>query len=331
MTRALITGITGQDGSYLAEQLLGEGAEVWGLVRRTSHADAVPPRLASVLAQPDLAARLHLVDGDLLDLPSLLRAVREARPDEVYNLAAQSFVGRSWREPEHTAEVSGLGALRVFEAVRLERPEARVYQASTSEMYGELSGRHATAQGPFQPRSPYGTAKLFAHTTAAAWRASYGMFVCSGILFNHESPRRGLEFVTRKVCRGAARAAAGDREPLRLGNLHARRDWGWAPDYVDAMVRMVRHPRPLELVVATGVSHSVADLCAAAYAAVGLDWRDHVRSDVALERPADIEDLRGDPAGAEAAIGWRPTVSFEELVQRMVRAEVDELGASGSR
>ncbi|HMV70325.1 MAG TPA: GDP-mannose 4,6-dehydratase, partial [Myxococcota bacterium] len=296
MTSALITGVTGQDGSYLAELLLARGYSVYGLVRRSSSADAW--RIAGI------RDRLTLLDGDLLDQGSLLRAIEESAPDEVYNLGAQSFVGRSWREPVHTAEVTGLGALRVLEAVRALRPQARVYQASTSEMYGDLGDRPATADGPFAPRSPYGTAKLFAHTTAIAYRASYGMFVATGILFNHESPRRGVEFVTRKVCRAAARAAAGDPEPLRLGNLDARRDWGWAPDYVEAMWRMLQHERPLDLVVATGETRSVRDLCAAAYGCVGLDWRDHVRADASLLRPADIGALRGDPGPAREAIGW---------------------------
>ena len=313
MRRALITGVTGQDGSYLAELLVEKGYEVFGLVRRSSS-----PELWRLDAVRD---QLKLLDGDLLDQGSLLRAVEESAPDEVYNLAAQSFVGRSWREPVHTAEVTGLGALRVLEAVRALRPEARVYQASTSEMYGELGDQPATASGPFAPRSPYGTAKLFAHTTAIAYRASYGMFVSTGILFNHESPRRGVEFVTRKVCRAAARAAAGERAPLTLGNLDARRDWGWAPDYVEAMWRMLQHEAPLDLVVATGVTRSVRDLCEVAYGAVGLDWREHVQTDAGLLRPADIGALRGDPAPAERTIGWRPTVGFEELVRRMVAAE----------
>jgi GDPmannose 4,6-dehydratase len=317
MPSAFITGVTGQDGSYLAEQLLAEGYEVTGLVRRSSSAH--PWRIQHL-------TDLKLVDGDMLDQGSLLRAIEESKPDEVYNLAAQSFVGRSWREPVHTAEVTGIGALRVFEAVRLLRPQARIYQASTSEMYGGVGTGEATAQGPFAPRSPYGSAKLFAHTTAINLRESYGMFIATGILFNHESPRRGLEFVTRKICAAAARHAAGDERPLELGNLDARRDWGWAPDYVDAMVRMLRADEPLDLVVGTGRSHSVADLCAAAYASVGLDWKDHTVVNPAFVRPADIEELVGDYSEAEAAIGWRPSVSFEEMVRRMVEAEVARLG-----
>jgi GDPmannose 4,6-dehydratase len=318
--RALITGITGQDGSYLAELLLARGYEVWGLVRRTSTDGSW--RIAHLAGEP----RLHLVAGDLLDGGSLLRAVEEARPDEVYHLAAQSFVGRSWREPEATAEVTGLGALRLLEAVRVCAPGARVYQASTSEMYGELRGVAAGPEGPFRPRSPYGVAKLFAHHTAINYRESYGMFVATGVLFNHESPRRGPEFVTSKVCRAAALAAGDRSHRVRLGNLDARRDWGWAPDYVDAMWRMLQTDRPLDLVVATGTSRSVRDLCEAAFGAVGLDWRDHVEVDEALLRPADIEALIGDPSGAKAAIGWVPTVDFGELVRRMVAAEGAAVG-----
>jgi GDPmannose 4,6-dehydratase len=324
MPSALITGITGQDGSYLAEILLDRGYRVTGLVRRTSSFD--PWRIAHLLD------RVRLVDGDLLDHGSLLRAVEAAEPDHVSNLAAQSFVGRSWNEPVLTAEVTGLGALRLFEAVRSAAPAARVYQASTSEMYGDLGGALATARGPFAPRSPYGTAKLFAHTTGICWRESFGMFVANGILFNHESPRRGVEFVTRKVCRAAARAALGDRAKLRLGNLAARRDWGWAPDYAEAMVRMLEHDAPLDLVVATGESRSVEDLCAAAFAVVGLDWRAWVEVDPSLLRPNDIGALCGDPAPAAEAIGWRPTVGFQEMVKRMVEAELHHApGAPAAR
>lgn len=311
--RALITGITGQDGSYLAEALLARGIEVHGLVRRHSTSGGME-RIAH------LGASLTLHEGDLLDSGSLYRAVERAAPDWVFHLAAQSFVGRSWDEPEHTAAVTGVGALRLFEAVRAVAPRAKTYHASTSEMYGDQVGR-ASVTGPFAPRSPYGTAKLYAHATVGMLRASYGQFVVAGILFNHESPRRGPEFVTRKVAIGAARAAAGDLTPLRLGNLHARRDWGWAPDYVEAMVRMLEQEEPRDLVVGTGVSHSVADLCALAYAHVGLDWRDHVVEDAAFVRPADIGVLTGDPEPAWAHLGWRPSVSFAEIVARMVDAE----------
>lgn len=324
--RALITGVTGQDGSYLAELLLERGWEVYGLVRRTSTFQ--PWRIQGLLDPRPAGRRLVLLDGDLLDQGSLIRAMEVSRPDHIYHLAAQSFVGRSWSEPLHTAEVTGLGALRVFEAARTVCPQARIYQASTSEMYGDQCGRPATADGPFRPRSPYGTAKLFAHTTAIAWRESFGMFISTGILFNHESPRRGLEFVTAKVARAAALAREGSREKLRLGNLAARRDWGWAPDYVEAMHRMLNHDAPLDLVVATGQSHSVEDLCAAAYGSVGLDWRDYVEADASLLRPNDIGALIGDPQPAADAIGWTATVGFAELVGRMVAANLALSSAS---
>jgi GDPmannose 4,6-dehydratase len=311
--RALITGITGQDGSYLAEALLARGVEVHGLVRRHSTSGGLE-RLSGILP----ALTLH--EGDLLDSGSLYRAVERAAPTWVFHLAAQSFVGRSWDEPEHTAAVTGVGALRLFEAVRAVAPNARTYHASTSEMYGNQVGR-ASVEGPFAPRSPYGTAKLFAHATVGMLRASFRQHLVAGILFNHESPRRGPEFVTRKVAMAVARAAAGDRTPLRLGNLAARRDWGWAPDYVEAMIRMLEADQPRDMVLGTGVSHSVEDLCQIAYAHVGLDWRDHVVVDPALVRPADIGALTGDPEPAWEHLGWRPTVTFPELVARMVDAE----------
>lgn len=316
--RALITGVTGQDGSYLAERLLERGDRVWGMVRRTSEVD--PWRIRH------LTPKLNLVDGDVTDTLSLLTAIEEAKPDVVYHLAAQSDVGRSWREPLHTAEVTGLGAVRLFEAVRRAAPKARVYHASTSELFGDaiqLLGGPATSSGPFLPRSPYGTAKLLAHSTAGWMRDAYGLFICTGILFNHESPRRGPNFVTRKVAMGAARIAAGLQSELRLGNLGARRDWGWAPEYVEAMIKLVEAPRPMDVVVATGQDHSVEDLCREAFARVGLDWRDHVRTDAALARPSDIERLVGDPTEALDAIGWRAEVSFSEMVHRMVAAEVE--------
>lgn len=312
MTVALITGITGQDGSYLAEHLLDQGVEVVGLVRRRSD--------AGLGWAAHLALRVTLIEGDLLDQGSLVRAMQEHRPDWVFNLAAQSFVGRSWREPVHTADVTGLGAVRVLEAARLICPDARVYQASSSEMYGAATGA-VTVNGPFHPRSPYGAAKLFAHSMAVNYRESYGMFVSCGVLFNHESPRRGPEFVTRKVAAGAARAAAGDTTPLALGDLDARRDWGWAPDYVVAMQQMLAGDAPVDVLIGTGESHSVRELCEHAYRAVGLDWRAHVRVDSKLMRPAEVPALCADPRDALQKLGWRPTVSFGELVARMVRAE----------
>ena len=317
MTSALITGITGQDGSYLADHLLALGYEVHGVVRRSSTPGY--GRIAHILD------RITLHDGDLLDQGSLVRAVAAAGPHEVYNLGAQSFVGRSWTEPVHTAEVTGLGAVRLLEAVSIAAPDARVYQASTSEMFGNAPSDRIGPDGPFHPRSPYGTAKLFAHTSAVNHRESYGRFVACGILFNHESPRRGAEFVTRKICAGAARARGGDRTPLMLGNLSARRDWGWAPDYVDAMHRMLQVSEPTDLIVATGVSHSVRDLCRVAFGAVGLEWEAHVQVDPALVRPAEVDTLVGDPSRAESLLGWRRTVDFEEMIRRMVAAECDAL------
>lgn len=321
MPTALITGITGQDGSYLADLLLSKGWEVAGLVRRTS-AD-------NRWRVDHLRDRVQWLEGDLLDQGSLIRAVQECAPDHVYNLAAQSFVGVSWREPTHTAEVTGLGALRMLEAVRLVRPEARVYQASSSELFGNCPGPHS-ADGPFRPRSPYGSAKLFAHATAINYRESYDMFVSCGVLFNHESPRRGREFVTRKVCIAAARAALGDRSPLHLGNLEARRDWGWAPDFVDAMHRMLDADAPSDHVVATGVSHSVRDLASRAYATVGLNYEDFVVVDPKFLRPADVHVLIGDPEPARQALGWSPTVDFDEMVRRMVEAEMHRLSVEPS-
>ncbi len=314
MPRALITGITGQDGSYLAEHLLALGYEVFGVVRQVSGDNT--QRIQHLID------RLTLLQGDLLDQGSLVRAVQQARPDEVYNLAAQSFVGRSWKEPVHTAEVTGMGALRVFEAVRLVHRTARVYQASSSEMYGYAADATPSARGPFEPHSPYGTAKLFAHHSALTYRQSFGLHMSTGILFNHESPRRGAHFVTRKITRGAARIHLGSAEPLLLGNLQARRDWGWAPDYVRAMHAMLQLDEPVDLVLGTGRSHSVADLAAAAFDRVGLDWREHVEVDPALVRPAEIEVLTGDPSPARELIGWEPSLSFEEMVGLMVDAEL---------
>jgi len=313
--RALITGITGQDGSYLAELLLERGFEVFGLVRRSSSSN--PWRIAG------LRDRVTLIDGDLLDAGSLYRAIAESKPNRVFNLAAQSFVGRSWREPVHTAEVTGLGALRLLEAVKSVAPSARFYQASTSEMYGQ--SKHNGPTGPFCPRSPYGSAKLFAHSTCVNYRESYGMHISTGILFNHESPRRGREFVTRKIAAGAAAIAQRKSSELRLGNLDARRDWGWAPDYVRAMADLVELDAPEDIVVATGQSHSVADFCRIAFEAVGLDYRDYVVQDPAFVRPADIDVLVGDPSSAERAIGWKPTVGFQRMVEVMVEHELREL------
>ena len=310
--RALVTGITGQDGSYLAELLLEEGYEVYGLVRRSSSPN--PWRMAAS------AARVHTLSGDLLDSSSLVRALEEARPHEVYNLAAQSFVPTSFEQPLHTMEVTGLGVLNLLEALRQAAPEARFYQASTSEMFGRVRETPQNERTPFHPRSPYGVAKVMAHWATVNYREAYGLWCCSGILFNHESPRRGAEFVTQKVATGAARIAAGEERELYLGNLDARRDWGHARDYVRAMWLMLQEDEPRDFVIATGLSHTVRDLCQVAFERVGLDWREHVRVDPAFVRPAEVDQLVGDASAARRELGWRPTTPFAELIGEMVDA-----------
>jgi GDPmannose 4,6-dehydratase len=319
--RALITGITGQDGSYLAELLLEQGYEVYGLVRRSSS-----PRLERIA---HLEERLTLLRGDLLDPSSLVAAVAAARPDEVYNLAAQSFVPTSWQEPVLTAEFTGLGVTRLLEALRQAAPQARFYQASSSEIFGQVAQSPQDEHTPFWPRSPYGVAKLYGHWITVNYRESYGLFACCGILFNHESPRRGEEFVTRKISRAAARIALGLERELTLGNLQARRDWGFAGDYVRAMWLMLQREDPRDYVIATGITHSVADFCELAFAEVGLDWREHVRSDERLLRPAEIDRLVGDASRAREELGWSPSMDFEALVRHMVRE--DYLRASAPR
>jgi GDPmannose 4,6-dehydratase len=315
--KALITGITGQDGSYLAELLLAKGYEVHGLVRRTSL-----PHLDRLTCQHDV----HLVEGDLLDTGSLLRVVDATEPDEVYNLAAQSFVGTSWQQPELTGEVTGLGALRLLEAIRQTNPKIRFYQASSSEMFGKVQAIPQSENTPFYPRSPYGVAKLFAHWSTVNYRESHGLFAASGILFNHESPRRGLEFVTRKITDAVARIKLGLAHELRLGNLDARRDWGYAGDYVQAMWLMLQQPEPRDYVIATGETHSVKDFVQAAFAHVGLDWQQFVVVDPALVRPAEVDLLIGDPGRARSELGWEPRVKFAELVAMMVEADLHRLG-----
>lgn len=311
---ALITGITGQDGSYLAEYLLDLGYRVVGLTRRTSsHTNGRIEHLGE---------RVTLVGADLLDQTSLLAIIDDVQPDEVYNLAAQSFVPASWQQPVLTSEVTALGVTRLLEAVRLSCPTARVYQASSSEMFGKVTRSPQNEHTPFYPRSPYGVSKLYGHWIAVNYRESYGMFVVSGILFNHESPRRGREFVTRKITVRVARIAHGLEHELRLGNLDARRDWGYAPDYVRAMHSMLQVDQPRDYVVATGETHSVKEFCEAAFSAAGLDWRDHVIVDPAMFRPVDVEFLVGDASAARRDLGWRPTVSFQELVRLMVDADM---------
>jgi GDPmannose 4,6-dehydratase len=314
---ALITGITGQDGSYLAELLLERGDRVVGMTRRSS--TATNERIVH------LADRVELVQGDLLDQASLVAGLRDVRPDEVYNLAAQSFVPTSWNQPVLTAEFTGLGATRMLEAIRQVDDSIRFYQASSSEMFGKVREVPQNELTAFHPRSPYGVAKAYAHFITVNYRESYGLFAVSGILFNHESPRRGLEFVTRKVTDGAARVHLGLADQVRLGNLDARRDWGFAGDYVRAMVLMLEQAEPRDYVVASGVDHSVRELCEIAFARVGLDYRDHVLVDEDLFRPAEVDHLLGDASRARRELGWEPRVSFRDLIEMMVDADVERL------
>jgi GDPmannose 4,6-dehydratase len=312
---ALITGITGQDGGYLAQLLRAQGYRVVGVTRRTT-ANA-RDRL------PEEVRDLELVSADLLDQGSLFAIVDQVQPDEVYNLAAQTFVPASWQQPVLTAEVTGLGLTRLLEAVRLICPTARVFQASSSEMFGLAATSPQNEDTPFRPRSPYGTSKLYAHWIATNYRESYGLFVASGIMFNHESPRRGDEFVPRKISRAVARIAHGQEAPLALGNLDARRDWGYAPDFARAMHAMLQTREPHDLVIATGESHTVREFCESAFSLVGLDWRRHVTVDPALLRPAEVDALVGDASRAEQVLGWRPTLAFAELVREMVEADLE--------
>ncbi|MCB0872170.1 MAG: GDP-mannose 4,6-dehydratase [Actinobacteria bacterium] len=319
MPTALITGITGQDGSYLAELLLEKGYDVWGMVRRAS--------TESYERIEHLRDQLHFVQGDLLDQPSLTTALEAARPDEVYNLAAQSFVPTSWSQPVLTAEFTAVGVTRLLEAVRQVNRDIRFYQASSSEMFGKVRETPQTELTPLYPRSPYGVAKCYGHYITVNYRESYGMHCSSGILFNHESPRRGLEFVTRKVTDGVARIKLGLTDELRLGNLDAKRDWGFAGDYVRAMWLMLQQEEPDDYVVATGETHTVQRLVDLAFARVGLSPENHVVLDPAFVRPAEVDLLVGDPQKATDQLGWTPEVSFEELVNMMVDADMERLSA----
>jgi len=314
---ALITGITGQDGSYLAELLLEKGYRVVGMVRRASTENF--ERIAHI------RERVELRQADLLDQLSLIDVVQTVAPDEIYNLAAQSFVPTSWVQPVLTAEFDAVGVTRILEAIRLVAPKARFYQASSSEMFGKVRETPQRETTPFYPRSPYGVAKVYGHFITVNYRESYDLFACSGILFNHESERRGREFVTRKVTDGVARVKLGLAKELRLGNLAARRDWGFAGDYVDAMWRMLQQPKPDDYVVATGEAHTVRELVEIAFGCVGLDWRKHVVEDPALLRPAEVEQLIGDASKARRELGWAPRVSFHALVETMVRADLERL------
>lgn len=315
--RALITGITGQDGSYLAELLLDKGYEVIGMVRRTS--------TVTFTRISHIQDRITLISGDLLDQGSLIAILREYQPHEVYNLAAQSFVPASWQQPVFTGEVTALGVTRMLEAIRAVDPQTRFYQASSSEMFGKVREVPQTETTPFYPRSPYGVAKVYGHWITVNYRESYDLFACSGILFNHESPRRGLEFVTRKVTHGVARIKLGLATELPLGNLDAKRDWGFAGDYVKAMWLMLQQERADDYVVGTGETHSVQELCETAFAYVGLDWRDFVVQDPRFMRPAEVDLLVSKPEKARRLLGWEPRVSFAQLVHMMVEADLDAL------
>ena len=316
---ALITGITGQDGSYLAELLLEKGYQVVGMVRRTSTVNFQRIR--------HIQKRLTLAPGDLLDQASLTSALLEHRPQEVYNLAAQSFVPTSWNQPVFTGQVTGLGVTRILDAIRQVDPEIRFYQASSSEMFGKVREVPQNENTPFYPRSPYGVAKVYGHWITVNYRESYDLFACSGILFNHESPRRGLEFLPRKVTHGAALIKLGMARDLPLGNLDAKRDWGYAGDYVRAMWLMLQQERPQDYVVGTGETHSVRELCDVAFSTLGLDYEEFVTSDPRFMRPAEVDLLVSDPAKAGKELGWEPDVSFSELVAMMVESDLQRLQA----
>ncbi len=320
--RVLITGITGQDGSYLAELLLEKGYEVYGMMRRSS-----APNLLRI---QHLVDRIVLKPADLLDQLSLLRLVDEVRPAEIYNLAAMSFVPASWDQPMLTGEFNAQGVTRLLDAVRQVDPGIRIYQASSSEMFGKVRQVPQTEQTPFYPRSPYGVSKVFAHYITVNYRESYNLFAVSGMLFNHESPRRGLEFVTRKVSDGVARIKLGLADSLSIGNLDAQRDWGFAGDYVRAMWLMLQQDHPDDYVIATGVSHSVRDLVDIAFSHVGLDWEEYVRTDPAMMRPAEVDHLLGDATKARTELGWTPSVDFKQLIEMMVDADLALLRSTAS-
>ncbi len=313
--RALITGITGQDGSYLADFLLEEGYDVYGMVRRSS--------TENFERIDHIRDRIHFVQADLLDQLSIISIIKDVDPAEVYNLAAQSFVPTSWNQPVLTGEFTAIGVTRMLEAIKLVNPEIRFYQASSSEMFGKVRESPQNEDTPFYPRSPYGVAKVYGHWITVNYRESYDLFACSGILFNHESPRRGREFVTRKVSHGVARIKHGLAEKVKLGNLEAERDWGYAGDYVRAMWLMLQQDEPQDYVVATGITHSVRNLVEVAFGCIGLKWEDHVEIDPTLKRPADVDHLLGDSRKARNILGWKPEVDFEELIEMMVRHDIE--------
>ncbi|MCG2807702.1 MAG: GDP-mannose 4,6-dehydratase [Coriobacteriia bacterium] len=318
--RALITGLTGQDGSYLAELLLDRGYEVFGLMRRSS--SETTERLDGI------TDRITIIGGALLDQTSLMDAIEQASPDEVYNLAAQSFVAESWKEPVYTGDVDGLGVTRLLEAIKRVHPAARFYQASSSEMFGKVHETPQCETTPFHPRSPYGAAKVYGYYITMNYRESYGMHASNGILFNHESPRRGIEFVTRKITDGVARIKAELATELALGNLDAQRDWGFAGDYVEAMWLMLQQEEPGDYVVATGETHSVREFCEVAFSRAGLDYEKHVVIDPRFVRPAEVELLLGDPSKAKAELGWEPKMNFRELVETMTDADLARYGVA---
>lgn len=319
--KALITGITGQDGAYLAKLLLEKGYEVSGLIARRSTPTTWRLEYLGILDQ------VKLIDGDLTDISSIIRAINVSKPDEVYNLGAQSFVATSWEQPLLTADATGLGALNVLEAIRQVRPDARFYQASTSEMFGKIQESIQSETTPFYPRSPYGVSKLFAHWMTINYRESFNIFGCSGILFNHESPLRGIEFVTRKVTDGVARIKHGLQDKLALGNIDAKRDWGFSGDYVEAMWMMLQQDAPDDYVVATGRTTTVRDMCRIAFDHVGLNYEDYVVQDPRFYRPAEVDLLLGNPAKAKAKLGWEAKTSLEELITMMVDADMKRIDA----
>ncbi|MDO8530742.1 MAG: GDP-mannose 4,6-dehydratase [Dehalococcoidia bacterium] len=317
MKKALVTGITGQDGIYLAEYLLSQGYDVFGMIRGQNN-----PRRATV---EQAIPQAHIIEGDLLDQGSLIAAISKTQPDEVYNLGAISFVPLSFKQPELTGEVTGLGVTRMLEAIRIVNSKIRFYQASSSEMFGAAKTSPQNEATPFHPRSPYGVAKVYGYYITLNYREAYGVFACNGILFNHESPRRGLDFVTRKISRAAARIKLGLEKKLRLGNLDARRDWGFAGDYVRAMHLMLQQPQPDDYVIGTGESHTVRDFCNAAFRHLGLDWREYVVQDQEFTRPSEVDTLCGDSSKAKRILGWEPSVQFPDLVRMMVEADLADL------
>lgn len=316
MKKALITGITGQDGSYLAELLLNKGYKVYGLKRRTA--------LPNIENINHLKNEIEFIPGDLTDLSSLIEAINIAKPDEVYNLAAQSFVADSWSQPILTGEITALGVTNLLEAVKRVKPESRFYQASSSEMFGKVVETPQKESTPFYPRSPYAVAKVYGHWITINYRESYNLYTCSGILFNHESPRRGIEFVTRKISDGVARIKLGLQRELRLGNLKANRDWGFAGDYVKAMWLMLQQDTPEEFVIATGKTHTVEEFVEIAFRHVGLNWKDFVIQDPAFMRPAEVDLLLGDSSKAKRVLGWEPNVTFEHLIKMMVESDLEK-------